>query len=104
MKLPRSPCPNCATELFWRRLKWQKIEVPETQRRTTVCPSCGIPLQTDPKAHRTKVLGLLMAYPAFFVPLDIFSLSLLKGALGVCGSLLIVYAIFAFPYIRQKSS
>ena len=105
-----SPCPRCRAELFYRRLPWRSIESTSGNlRKTTCCPSCDLPLHTDPKSRRIGVLALLFlalntAYGASLIdPLvgsgwgTIFRIMLCAVFGGV-----FVYSVLAFPYVAQE--
>ncbi len=106
----RSPCPKCGIELFHKRLVWKETELfPGKQRRTTCCPSCGVPLETDRKARVIAFGALLLAGLSWFLVSDLL-LPLIgsgwaaigKGVVAVSACGLIVFSVVAFPYVTQE--
>lgn len=105
-----SPCPQCHIELFSRRLLRRPIEGASGKTsRTTCCPECGVPLQTDLTARRLAVASIFLGGLVLYLITEFVTPVVGLGWATVAKSLVLaiaggvfLYSVVAFPYVRQK--
>ena len=106
-----SPCPKCGIELFYRRLPRKSVRYSAgCVRKTFCCPSCDLPLQTNPTAQSIKLIAVLVVLSTATYGAELLSPLLGNGeatlariALFAVSCGLVLYAIIAFPFVAQEA-